>query len=63
MATATLAPAPRRPQAVNPFYAAVAAVPVDRVRSIRAALETGDVDAVLVALDFPATLQAIRGAA
>lgn len=55
--------APRRPQKSNSaFYAAVAAVPADRVRSIRAALETGDVETVCDVLGIPAATQAIRGA-
>lgn len=59
----TLAPAaPRRPQKSNStFYAAVAAVPADRARAIRAALETGNVQTVCDVLGIPAAAQAIRG--
>lgn len=49
MAVATLAPAaPRRPQkSSSAFYAAVAAVPVERAHAIREALETDDLDIVM----------------
>lgn len=44
----TVAPAaPRRPQNNSAFYAAVAAVPVERAHAIREALETGDLDIVM----------------